>query len=203
MAPVAGGCGQPCGGHGQGWGGAGRQGWVRARSSPGCSRSPSALGSGGIYPRRSPGMERGCFLVRGDLEVQTPPGSRVPAPQRCCACPSIPRVQKAASTPSPGRNSPNFSQKLFPARLAQRLESFALPCLMPMHHLCIGADGRGISSGPSFSTQSAWKNQNEDAELKLKPIFPGPTAASVGLGAAWDQPLAALPRQGSSVRNKP
>lgn len=146
-------------------------------------------------------MEQGCFLVRGDLEVQIPQVSHVLVPHRCCAHPSIPRVQEAASAPSPGRNSPNFSQKLFPACLAQHLESFALPCLVPMHHLCIGADGREISPGPSLSAQSAWKNQNEDAELKL--IFLGAIAASVGLGATWDQLLAALPWQRSSVQNKP
>lgn len=132
---------------------------------------------------------------------ENPAVSHALAPHRCCAHPSIPQVQEAASALSPSRNSPNFSQKFSPEHLAQRLESFMLPCIVPRHHLHVGADGHGISPGPTFCARSAWKNQKEDAELR--PIFLGTTAVSVGLGAAWDRPLAAPPWQCSSVQNKP
>lgn len=70
-------------------------------------------------------------------------------------------------------------------------------CLAPRHHLW---DTGSAPVRPSFSAQSAWKNQSEDAELKR--IFLGTAAAAVGLGAAGDGLLAALLRQRSAVRNK-
>jgi len=141
MALVAGGCGQPCAGHGQ----AGRAGRQLAACQAAAARggSPSTLGSSGIYPRQSPGMERGCSPVRGDSEVKTPQVSYALAPHPRWARPSIPPAQEPPAAPSLSRSSPSFSQKPSPARLAQSLGSFTLPCLVPRHRLHVGADGDG------------------------------------------------------------
>ncbi|KAM9533369.1 uncharacterized protein ACIB01_013826 [Guaruba guarouba] len=74
------------------------------------------------------------------------------------------QIQKAAPAPSPSRN---YSSPCT-----------ALPCSKassPHWHRWAR-----ISPGPSFSSQSTWKNQNEDSELK--PIFLGTTAMSMSLG---------------------
>lgn len=52
-------------------------------------------------------------------------------------------------------------------------------CLAPRHQLW---DTGSAPVRPSFSAQSAWKNQSEDAELKR--IFLGTAAVAVGLG--WE-----------------